>query len=530
MSKLLSQDYTQAKQLAVAEACRMRHHFMNSEHLLVGVLSVPKCDACLFLTKKGFNKRKMRSIISEDIGRGKSKCTQQVSPTLRTLGILKTAEILAQGYSKPTNTLHLLWAILLDTHCTATELLVEQGVDPEAWITEIEDRLVETTTRRPQLGAFNSSNSDDSQAKQWRERLSEASSRIRDKLVGHESAIKRVADTLTRSWAGLQGTGRPLASFLFVGPRGSGKQTLARNIAKFLYDDSERLLSLSLDEFSDENRAGLLLGSPEAGGGIGQEGILTTMALEYPFSVLYLEDVASAHSKAMAGLDQLLERGHVFDGKGQRVEFRDNVIILSLAIDPDFFDRESPVGFRLNSRANTGTQEHFERTLMPDLERVLRADTLGLVDEVVFFPPLGGREMNELLAAWTRELAHEVSAKHGITLTIDAEQVNPYLIAASEELGEGAGSLRRVFIREVYNGLAKALLEGRVNRRDLVTVGCQDNSLVFTSTKPVAERKKKRLGRVQRKSAASNAASNESAPGPASAPVDSSDKLPKNIE
>jgi len=478
MTPLHSQDLARALASATEEARRLGHPFLSTEHLLLGLVAEAEGGGGQFLRRRGFQLRRLRTAVRNLVGRGTRTAPGVPPPSLRALGILRLAENLAQGYGDPVNTLHLLWAFLQDRDCDGTHLLVEGGADPAAWMAELEELLAEPTRRRPRVFSFGQGERPAAQvaeASRWRERLLAAGDRLRDHIVGQDSAVDRVAETLTRSWAGLSGAGRPMASFLFVGPRGAGKLTLARNIAGFLYGDTERVVRLSLDEFSDEMRASRLLGTAY-GATAEQEGVLTRLVQEYPNSVVFLEDVERAHPRAMEGLHQILERGHVFDGRGQRVEFRDVVLILAVAVDPEFFEREAPVGFRLTARDVTTTQERIEREIMPELERVLRADTLGLVDEAVFFPPLGGREMTELLEAWTRELTHELAQKRNVHITL-APEVCELLIRRGNEMGQGAGALRRLFVREVTNALARALLENAIREGDTVRVGESDGRI-----------------------------------------------------
>lgn len=471
MMPLQSHDLASAMALAAEEARRLGHPFLCTEHLLLGLDAEPEGGGGRFLRSRGFQPRKLRGGVRQLVGKGTKVFEGEPPPSLRTLQILRLAENLAVGYGEPVNTLHLLWALLQERNSDGTRMLLDGGADPATWMAELEELLAEPTRRRPRVFSFGSGERPPAQvaeASRWRERLLAAGEHLRDRIVGQDSAVARVADTLTRSWAGLLGAGRPMASFLFVGPRGAGKSTLARNLAEFLYGDSERLIRLSLDEFSDEMRSMRLLGN-SFGGPTEQEGILTRAVQEYPYSVILLEDVERAHPRAMEAIHQILLRGHVIDGRGQRVEFRDNVVILSVAVDPEFFEREAPVGFRLSARDVAATQEKIERDIMPDLERVLRADTLGLVDEAVFFPPLGGREMTELLEAWTRELTRDLAQKRNVKVTLSPE-VCEHLIRRGSEMGQGAGVLRRLFVREVANSLARAMLENAVREGDSVEV------------------------------------------------------------
>lgn len=479
MTQLFSSNFASVEAQSEASARSFRHLFITSEHLLMGILRTKKCQAQKFLAQKSINLKDVKELAANKIGNGTRAPKNEIPLSFRSLSIVRNAENFASGYNTQVGTLHLLWSILQDRGSEAAMLLIELNKGSNflsEWTSEIEEILAEPTTRRPEILSFNSNEKSARRSDSWRTSLANASAKLRDKIIGRDSAIERVADTLTRSWAGLFATGRPMASFLFVGPRGSGKQTLARNIAKFLYDDSERIVRISLEDFSDEMRAGQLLGMNQ--GNEDLTSVLTRAVKDKPYSIIYLEDAERAHAKAMEWIHQIIERGHIFDAQGQRVEFRDNVIVLSVVVDPDFFEKDEGLGFRINTKENKDSQEQYERTLMPDLERVLRADTVRLVDEAIFFPPLSGREMTDLLEAWTRETAFNIAQRHNIKLTIEPE-VYDYLIDRNKEFDQGAGSLKRLFTREVCTNFAKALLEGKIGINDKVKVKIDDGKVVI---------------------------------------------------
>lgn len=502
MSALHTQDMAAALEAARVECGLMRHPFMGAEHLLIGLAVEADGAGGQFLRARGFPPRKLRAAVRDLVGRGRKAPEGEPPPTLRALASLRLAENLAQGYGESVNTLHLLWALLQDRDSDALRILVDAGVDPSTWAGALEELLAEPTRRRPRVFSFGLGERPPAQvaeARRWRERLLAAGEHLRERIVGQDSAVERVADTLTRSWAGLIAAGRPLASFLFAGTRGAGKSTLARNLSEFLYGDDERFIRLNMDEFSDEMRALRLIGTVHGGPG-DMEGVLTRLVQEYPYSVLYLEDVDRAHPRAMEAIHQILQRGHVYDGRGQRVEFRDAVVILAISVDPEYFEGTQPVGFRLSARDSASTQERLEKVLMPELERVLRTDTLNLVDEAVFFPPLGRREMTELLESWTLELTRELAQKRDVRVTLTPSLCD-YLIRRGADLGSGAGVLKRLFVREVSSSLARSMLQGQFREGDAVVVTEEGEGVVVRRQAPVppaappAEGKRRPRGR-----------------------------------
>ncbi|MEW6280685.1 MAG: AAA family ATPase [Candidatus Eremiobacterota bacterium] len=481
---------------AARKACRdMGHPFMCSEHILIGLAEDESGESARFLRRRGITVGKLKKAALALVGKGSQPVEAEwvPPPSLRALGALRLAEDMASSYSKPVNSVYLLWAILQDRDSDAAELLLARGADLTAWTSALEELMGEPTRRRPRVFALAGTTDrphGQAEAKRWRDKLKGARDYLKGKIVGQELAVERVAAALVRSWAGLSEAGRPLASFLFAGPRGAGKTTLAQSLAEFLFDDPERLIRLNLDEFSDEIRAMRLAG--HAGGSPQeQEGVLTTLAQEYPYSVLYLEEADRAHPRALDVIHQILQRGHVIDGRGQRVEFRDNVVILSVAVDPDLFDRDQPVGFRLSDRHKLTAQDKIERGLTPDIERALSSECLELVDDLIMFPPLGRQDLAELVDKWTADLTRRLKQRRGVKVLVRGD-VREFLVGRAEVGAEQAGTLRRMFVREVENRLARAMLEETFVEGDSIEVHVEKGTLVARRKGPSTPRRRKR--------------------------------------
>ncbi|MBQ7529817.1 AAA family ATPase [bacterium] len=448
MTQLYAQELIKVKTQAKMEATKLGHKFVTAEHLLLGILCTPQCQAYEFLKERGITEKKVRQALGKSFSSAASQEDENFSlipntkplRSLRNFMAFNDAEKFAQGYNKPVNSIHLLWAILRMDHSQATLAIVKDSEAAEKLSREIENKLYEPTMGTSQLNKVKID---------WQKRLAECATKLRGKIVGQDEAIKRVTDTLTRSWAGLLGSNRPMASFLFVGPRGSGKKTLAINIARYIFDDPERIINLNLSDFINDVSAEHL-----------QEILLLTLGRDFPFGVIYIDGLEQVHPKAMECIHQILDKGHFVNLEGKRIEFRDYIIVLSLSLDSEFFKDEMIVGFRKNRGLNYSSQEIYERQLMTDIENALRADTIRLVDETVFFPPLNNGDQTLLLESWGKELNEELKGDH-VQIQF-AESVFKYLIQRSEDMGQGVGSLRRLFNRELGGFVARARLDGSI--------------------------------------------------------------------
>lgn len=438
------------------EECRLLGHgFVGSEHLLLGLLGHREGAAAKFLREHKFSLSRLRQEVLAQVGKGDGAFTRETPPpTLRTLGIVRLAEESARLEGLEADSLTLLWALLRDRESDACQMLARLEVDLPSWAAAVEERIGERTSRRPRTYFRKGEGQRSLQAemRRWKERMQGARDVLNEQMVGQTTAVNRVVSTLTRAWAGLAESRRPLASFLFLGPRGSGKATLAKLLASLLYGDEERLLRIDMEEFGGEGEVERLTGSAEE-----PFGLLTGLALEYPYSIFLLESVERAHPRALAKITQILGRGFATDGHGQRVSFRDHVIVLAVNVDSEYLERNNPLGFRLSSRAARDL-EKMEQELLPELERGMGSEVTEKVDEIVMFAPLEEPEYRLLLERWSRELEEKLWQRRSLRVKVSSSVCNAIL---AENHGT-PDALRRSFLRSVENMIATDMLRGRL--------------------------------------------------------------------
>ena len=459
------------------EECRLLGHgFVGSEHLLLGLLGYRDGAAAKFLRERKFSLAKLRQEVINEVGKGDGRFSpENPPPSLRALGIVRLAEESARVEGAEADSLTLLWALLKDRESDASQLLSRLQVDLSSWAAAVEERIGERTRRRPRTFFRKGERQRSLQAemRRWKERIKGARDLVNDQMVGQSSAVDRVVATLTRAWAGLAESRRPLASFLFLGPRGSGKATLARLLASLLYGDEERLLRIDMEEFSGEEDADRLTGSATE-----SLGLLTSLALEYPYSIFLLESIERAHPRALAKVNQILGRGFAVDGQGQRISFRDHVIVMSVDIDGEYMERGHKIGFRLTSRGEMSVDE-LERELLPQIERGAGREITEKVDEVILFCPLEEPEFRELLDRWSRELEEKLWQRRSIRVEL-TNDVTELILAESHLTPD---SLRRSFVRSVENHLADEMLKSRLKTGETYRFIAEDGKLVLSKKK-----------------------------------------------
>jgi ATP-dependent Clp protease ATP-binding subunit ClpC len=207
-----------------------------------------------------------------------------------------------------------------------------------------------------------------------------------------------------------------------------------------------------MEEFGGEAEVERLTGSADE-----PFGLLTGLALEYPYSIILLESVERAHPRAIAKITQILGRGFATDGHGQRVSFRDHVIVLAVNVDSEYLERNNPLGFRLSSRAARDLDK-MEQELLPELERGLGSEVTEKVDEVVMFAPLEEPEYRRLLDRWSRELEEKLWQRRSLRVQVSST-VSDSILAENHGTPD---ALRRSFLRSVENLVATAMLRGKL--------------------------------------------------------------------
>lgn len=269
------------------------------------------------------------------------------------------------------------------------------------------------------------------------------------RVIGQPAAVNRMLDLLAMVKARLARPRKPLASFLFIGPTGTGKTEMAKASAEFLFGDTARMVRFDLNEFGDPLSVQRLIGGPAAGS---REGLLTARVREQPFSVILLDEFEKADPSFFDLLLQILGDGRLTDGAGRVADFCNSVVIMTSNLGAQGF-HTGPVGFRLGTSRRAEAGEHFAGAV----RRFLRPEIFNRIDAIVPFLPL---EADVVLAIAHRHL-EEIRQRDGlrfrsVELVIEPE-VAQHLAEEGYDVRYGARPLRRAIGRRLLVPLAEAL-------------------------------------------------------------------------
>jgi ATP-dependent Clp protease ATP-binding subunit ClpB len=289
------------------------------------------------------------------------------------------------------------------------------------------------------------------------EKLVHMEERLRQRVVGQDDALARVANAVRRSRAGLSDPKRPIGSFIFLGPTGVGKTELARALAEFLFDDDKLMIRIDMSEYMEKHTVSRLIGAPPGYVGYEEGGQLTEQVRRHPYSVVLFDEIEKAHPDVFNVLLQILEDGRLTDGKGRTVDFRNCVLVMTSNVG-------SSAIFELANR----DPERARKEAMDALRDAFRPEFINRIDEIVIFNPLGKEQLVrivDLLLEGVEKLLADRQIK--LELTPAAKEL---LVREGYDPAYGARPLRRTIQRLVQDPLALQILEGKVLPGDHIRV------------------------------------------------------------
>jgi ATP-dependent Clp protease ATP-binding subunit ClpB len=281
--------------------------------------------------------------------------------------------------------------------------------------------------------------------------------RLRQRVVGQEDALERVANAVRRSRAGLSDAKRPIGSFIFMGPTGVGKTELARALAEFLFDDEKLMIRIDMSEYMEKHSVSRLIGAPPGYVGYEEGGQLTEQVRRHPYSVVLFDEIEKANPDVFNVLLQILEDGRLTDGKGRTVDFRNTVLVMTSNVG-------STAIFELAGR----DPEKARKQAMDALRAAFRPEFINRIDEIVIFNPLGKEHLERIVDLLLRGVENLLAERQiHLELTPAAKEL---LVREGYDPAFGARPLRRTIQRLIQDPLALQILDGKILPGDVVRV------------------------------------------------------------
>ncbi|MCY4435717.1 MAG: ATP-dependent Clp protease ATP-binding subunit [Chloroflexi bacterium] len=309
-------------------------------------------------------------------------------------------------------------------------------------------------------------------------RLLHMEENLHEKVVSQEEAISNVSKAVRRARAGLKDPKRPIGSFIFVGPTGSGKTYLARALAEFMFGSSDAMVRLDMSEYMEKHTISRLVGAPPGYVGYEEGGQLTEAVRRRSYSVVLLDEIEKAHPDVFNVLLQIMEDGRLTDGKGRTVDFRNTILIMTSNVGAHLIKRDAAVGFRLeaNDLRNEGQlYKEMRERVMAEIKKTFRPEFLNRVDSVVVFRHLSKEDIISIVDIQLDEVRARLTEQE-ITLEV-TDEAKELLVEQGYDPDNGARPLRRVIQNLIENELAEGLLADKFHAGDTVVIDREGEEL-----------------------------------------------------
>ena len=300
-----------------------------------------------------------------------------------------------------------------------------------------------------------------------REKLLTMETKLHERVVGQDEAVRLVSDAIRRSRSGLGDPNRPYGSFLFLGPTGVGKTELCKALANFLFDSEEHLIRIDMSEFMEKHSVARMIGAPPGYVGYEEGGTLTEAVRRKPYSVILLDEVEKAHPDVFNVLLQVLDDGRLTDGQGRTVDFKNTVIIMT-----------SNLGSQMIQSMADQDYQVVKLAVMGEVKTHFRPEFVNRIDEVVVFHSLGEANVKSIAAIQLQLLAKRLNAMD-MQLNISDAAVAEIASAGFDPV-YGARPLKRAIQSEIENPLAREILAGNFIAKDTVYVDVKAGKLIFS--------------------------------------------------
>ena len=306
------------------------------------------------------------------------------------------------------------------------------------------------------------------------ERLLKLEEKLHERVVGQDEAVSAVSRAIRRARAGLQDPGRPIGSFIFLGPTGVGKTELSKALAQAVFSDEEAMLRLDMSEYMEAHSVSKLIGSPPGYVGYDDGGQLTERVRRKPYSVILLDEIEKAHADVYNILLQVLEDGRLTDSRGRTVDFRNTIIIMTSNVGAQRPGRGAVVGFG----ADFARAERMREDMLSALKKAFSPEFINRVDEIIFFNQLSPEQARAIAHLMLERVKARI-AMRGISLEVTPE-VEDLLSRDGFDPLYGARPLRRLIQHRVEDRMSEELLAGRILFGERVLLEVAGNELRFS--------------------------------------------------
>ena len=303
---------------------------------------------------------------------------------------------------------------------------------------------------------------------------------LKQQVIGQDQAVIAISKALRRSRADLKDPRRPIGSFIFLGPTGVGKTFLARSLAEFMFGDADALIQIDMSEYMEKFTGSRLIGSPPGYVGYEEGGQLSEAVRRRPYSVVLFDEIEKAHPDVLHLLLQILEEGKITDSLGQKIDFRNTIIIMTSNVGAELIKRQTAMGF--GAIAGHGSYEAMRDKILDESKRVFKPEFLNRLDDMIVFHQLERNDLVKIVDLEVAKVIKRVRAKD-IKVHLDTTAVE-FLIDKGYDPTYGARPMRRAVEKYLEDPLAEEFLRGNIKHGGTLEVHAAAEQLAFKVTQP----------------------------------------------
>jgi ATP-dependent Clp protease ATP-binding subunit ClpC len=278
------------------------------------------------------------------------------------------------------------------------------------------------------------------------------------RVISQEQAISAVSRAIRRSRAGLKSPARPVGSFMFLGPTGVGKTELARALAQYLFGSEQALIRFDMSEYMEKHSVSKLIGSPPGYVGHEEGGQLTERVKRNPYSVVLLDEIEKAHPDVFNILLQVFEDGHLTDGLGNRVNFKNAILIMTSNIGARFIQKRATLGFQSDT---SDQRKSITDMVLGEVKRTFNPEFINRVDELIVFDALSDDDLRRILVLLVAQVNANLADRR-MSVRLTPEALDWMIEVTCKDRSYGARPLRRAIQRYVEDPLAEEVIRGRL--------------------------------------------------------------------
>ena len=310
-------------------------------------------------------------------------------------------------------------------------------------------------------------------------RLRNLEKTLHKRVIGQEEAITAVSKAVRRGRVGLKEPGRPIGSFLFLGPTGVGKTEVSKALAEAVFGDENAMIRVDMSEYMEKYSVSKMIGSPPGYVGYEEGGQLSEKVRRNPYSVILFDEIEKAHPDVFNVLLQVLDDGHITDSQGRVVDFKNTIIIMTSNAGAQSIMEPKHLGFS-QDESKEADYKRMKTNVMEDIRRIFKPEFLNRIDDILVFRPLTKDDMKSIVTIMTKSLVERAKTQLNIDLNIKPA-AKTYIVEKAYDPKYGARPLRRKIQTDLEDVLAEKILGNEIKAGDRVAVTVKKGKLVFES-------------------------------------------------